>query len=56
VGAYDARTRRDGPPIEYLGHYDPLVRDFEKGVVIDVDRAKYWIARARRSARRSRRS
>jgi len=45
VGAYDARTRRDGPPIEYLGHYDPFVRDFEKGVTIDVERAQYWISK-----------
>lgn len=42
-GAFDSRTRRDGTPIEYLGHYDPLVKEFEKGVVIDVERAKYWI-------------
>lgn len=41
--AFDSRTRRDGSPIEYLGHYDPLVTDFEKGVVIDLDRARHWI-------------
>lgn len=44
VGAFDARTRRNGTPIEFLGHYDPLVADFEKGVVIDVDRAKHWLS------------
>ena len=27
VGVYDAHTRRDGPPIEHLGHYDPLEAD-----------------------------
>jgi len=43
VGAFDARTRRDGKPIEYLGHYDPLVKDFEKSVTIDLDRARHWI-------------
>lgn len=41
--AFDSRTRRDGCPIEYLGHYDPLVKDFDQGVVIDLDRAKSWI-------------
>lgn len=45
VGAFDSRTRRDGTPIEYLGHYDPLVKDFEKGVVIDLDRARHWIGK-----------
>lgn len=43
VGAFDSRTRRDGRPIEYLGWYDPLVADFEKGVQIDMDRVAHWI-------------
>lgn len=45
VGAFDSRTRRDGSPIEYLGHYDPLVKDFEASVKLDIDRCKYWIAK-----------
>lgn len=45
LGAFDSRTRRDGTPIEYLGHYDPLLADFEKSVVIDVDRARHWISK-----------
>jgi small subunit ribosomal protein S16 len=43
VGAFDSRTRRDGPPIEYLGWYDPLVADFEKGVHLEMDRVRHWI-------------
>ena len=43
VGVFDRRTRRDGPPIEYLGHYDPLVEDEEKRVVLDEDRVRYWL-------------
>lgn len=43
VCVFDARTRRDGCPIEQIGHYDPLVKDFDKSVVIDVDRALFWI-------------
>ncbi len=43
VAAFDVRTRRNGSPIEFLGHYDPLAGDFEKGVQIDLDRAKYWL-------------
>lgn len=43
VGVFDKRTRRDGPPIEYLGHYDPLVEDEEKRVVLDTERVRYWL-------------
>lgn len=44
VGVYDRRTRRDGPPIEQLGHYDPLVEDDEKKVTLDEERIKYWLS------------
>ena len=37
-------ARRDGPPIEYLGHYDPLVADDEAKVTIDTERVEYWIS------------
>lgn len=43
VAAFDARTRRDGRAIEYLGHYDPLVKDFEQSVSLDMDRVKHWL-------------
>jgi len=43
IGAFDSRTRRDGSPIEYIGHYDPLVAEFDKAVVLDLERAKHWI-------------
>jgi len=43
VAAFDVRTRRDGRAIEYLGHYDPLVKDFDKSVTLDVERVQYWI-------------
>ena len=43
VGVFDRRTRRDGPPIEYLGHYDPLIEDDEKKVVLEEERIKYWL-------------
>jgi len=41
--AFDSRTRRDGSPIEYLGNYDPLVKDFDKSVTIDLDRVRHWL-------------
>ena len=43
VAAFDARTRRDGRAIEYIGHYDPLVEEFDKSVTVDLERAQYWI-------------
>ncbi len=43
VGAFDSRTRRDGSAIEYIGHYDPLVEDFEKSVSLDMERVEYWL-------------
>jgi small subunit ribosomal protein S16 len=43
VGAFDARTRRDGRAIEYLGHYDPLVEDFDESVKLDMERVKHWL-------------
>ena len=43
VGAFDARTRRDGRPIEYLGHYDPLVENFDESVKLDMDRVQHWL-------------
>ena len=43
VGVFDSRTRRDGPPIEYLGHYDPFIEDDEKKVTLDTDRIQYWL-------------
>jgi small subunit ribosomal protein S16 len=44
-GAFDSRTRRDGRPIEYLGHYDPLVKEFEQSVKLDLERVQYWIGK-----------
>lgn len=44
VGVFDRRTRRDGPPIEHLGHYDPLIEDDEKKVTLDEERIRYWLS------------
>lgn len=48
VGVFDSRTRRDGPPIEYLGHYDPLVEDEEQKVTLDAERITYWLGQGAR--------
>jgi len=37
----DAKARRDGPFIEILGTYNPLVEPSK--IEVDVERAKHWI-------------
>jgi len=44
VCAIDTRAPRDGAYIESIGHYDPLIEDFQKGVTIDKERAAYWLS------------
>ena len=40
----DARSPRDGKFIEKIGTYNPLLaKDDEKRMVLDADRAKYWL-------------
>jgi len=40
----DTRTKRDGRPIEELGSYDALGPTLEDKVVIDAERASYWLS------------
>lgn len=41
----DARAPRDGKFIERIGSYNPLLaKTDEKRVVLDAERAKYWVA------------
>lgn len=44
IGAFDARTRRDGRPIEYLGTYDPLNAKVEEQVKLDAERLAHWLS------------
>lgn len=39
----DARTRRDGHPVEELGSYDPRAATFEEKIILDKPRAHYWL-------------
>ena len=43
INVLDSRTPRDGRIIEKLGHYDPLERDDEKQVVLNIERVRYWL-------------
>ena len=36
-------SKRDGKVLEVLGHYDPLVPDETKQVVVDRERVQYWL-------------
>lgn len=41
----DARCPRDGRFVERIGTYNPmLVREHPQRIVIDVERAKYWLS------------
>jgi|SRR5262245_57332885 len=42
VGVYDVHTRRDGPPVEPLGWYDPKAKDAAKAFSVKADRVAYW--------------
>ena len=40
----DARSPRDGKFIEKIGNYNPLrAKDAENRIVLDAERAKYWL-------------
>jgi small subunit ribosomal protein S16 len=41
LGVYPKRSRRDGPAIELLGHYDPRAGD-DKKITFDAERIQYW--------------
>ena len=43
IHVVDSRSPRDGRVIEQLGHYDPIEKDKEKQIVLDVERANYWM-------------
>ncbi|MBN2019588.1 MAG: 30S ribosomal protein S16 [Sedimentisphaerales bacterium] len=43
INVIDSRTPRDGKIIEKLGHYDPLEKNTEKELVLDIERVKYWL-------------
>ena len=43
INAIDSRTPRDGKVLEKLGHYDPIEKDKDKQVVLNVERVQYWL-------------
>jgi len=45
INAIDQRTRRNGRVLENLGHYDPMMKDEDKQVVLKVEEIKAWLAK-----------
>ena len=45
VGVYDQRTRRDGPPVEALGWYDPKAQAADKQFSIKAERVAHWFSK-----------
>ena len=43
ICAMDSRTPRDGKAIEYLGTYDPFVKEKDARVNLKSDRVDYWL-------------
>ena len=43
INVVDSRVPRDGKILEKLGHYDPLVKDQDKQIVLKLERAKFWL-------------
>ncbi len=43
INAIDSRAPRDGRILEKLGHYDPILKDVDKQIVLDLERVKFWL-------------
>lgn len=41
IVAINSGTRRDGRPLEYVGHYNPMTSPVE--VVVDQEKVKKWL-------------
>lgn len=39
----DSRNRRDGRYLERIGYFNPVGRDHEENLRIDLEHADYWI-------------
>lgn len=48
ISVADSRYPLEGRTIEDLGFYDPLARQAERAHVVDVERARHWIAKGAR--------
>lgn len=44
LGAYDARTARNGRCLELLGFYDPGAKTEARRLTLKAERIKHWLA------------
>ena len=51
IGAFDARTRRDGRPIEYLGWYDPHKENAQEKISVKKHRVEHWLSKGAQPTR-----
>ena len=43
INVVDGRTPRNGKVLETIGHYDPIEKEKDKQVVLNTEKAKYWL-------------
>ena len=43
INAIESRNPRDGVVLEKLGHYDPIEKDLQKQIVLNLERVQYWL-------------
>jgi small subunit ribosomal protein S16 len=48
----DSRNRRDGRYIERVGYFNPVGKDHEENLRIDIDRVDHWIGRGAQPSER----
>jgi small subunit ribosomal protein S16 len=48
----DNRNRRDGRYLERVGYFNPVGKDHEVNLQIDVDRVDHWLAQGARPSER----
>ena len=48
----DSRNRRDGRYIERVGFFNPLGKDSEENLRIDLERVDYWIGQGAKPSER----
>ncbi len=41
INAIESRAPRDGRILEKLGHYDPILKDTDKQIVLDLERVNH---------------
>ena len=48
----DSRNRRDGRYIERIGYFNPVGREHEENLRVDLERADYWIGQGAQPSER----